>query len=115
MNTYTYPWLTPEHDEFCWSRNSPDLQVNQMTPHFLHFGAICGLKILNGIDRFPETVGFTLSSKQGNSTIDYLLALPASASKISDFRILPLQPESSHLPLSFHLSKLVIGSEPKIS
>lgn len=100
----TCMWSNNDEDEESWSRCSLDLHVNQMAPHFLRFGSICGLRIMNGIARFPHSSGFTFSTTQGSSIIDYLLASPSSTSKIIDFRILPPQPESPHLPLLFHLN-----------
>ena len=78
-----------------------------MAPYFLEFGAICGLRIVNGISRFPLSSDFTFVSQQGCSTIDYLLALVESASKLVKFKILELQPESCHRPLVFHLNLFV--------
>ncbi len=96
-------WSSKDVIDSRWLRHSIDEKTNQMTPYFLQFGATCGLRVINGISRFPLSFGFTFEAKQGSSTIDYLLATPESATKLVQFKILELQPESSHRPLLFHL------------
>lgn len=106
------PWSLQTEEEGNWSRQAVDLKSNEMSTHFLRLGAACGLRILNGIERFPHSSGFTFSSVQGSSTVDYLLATPTSTTIVTDFRILPQQPESHHLPLLFHL-KLAFSQQGK--
>ena len=100
-------WSSKEVLDTKWLRSSLDEKTNQMAPYFLQFGATCGLRIVNGISRFPLSSDFTFVSQQGCSTIDYLLATVESASKLVEFKILELQPESCHRPLVFHLHLFV--------
>lgn len=105
-------WSPHNHMEANWRRHGVDTKVNAMTPHFLELGAACGLRILNGVERFPHSSGFTFKSMQGCSTIDYLMASSSSAARVTEFRILDQQPESQHLPLLFHLN-LVLPQRDK--
>jgi hypothetical protein len=96
-------WSFKEVLDTKWLRTTLDRKTNQMAPYFLQFGAICSLRIVNGISRFLLLSDFTFASQQKCSTIDYFLATSESASKLVEFKILEQYHESCHRPLVFYL------------
>jgi hypothetical protein len=76
-------WSSHEVLDTKWKRNTVDEKTNQMAPYFLQFGATCGLRIVNGISRFPLSFDFTFVSQQGYNIIDYLLITPKFTNKSS--------------------------------
>lgn len=92
-----------ESRDSLWSRVFCDPCTNDLTEHFLTFGATCNLKVLNGVSFFPNSHYNTCFSSTDVSTINYLLSSATNSSFISTFDILEPQPESDNTPLLFTL------------
>ncbi|KAL3696383.1 hypothetical protein R1sor_010459 [Riccia sorocarpa] len=93
-----------EEDADQWRRSSQDKGRNQFTENFTQFVNICGLTVINGVQKFPGTETCTCFTPNGASLVDYLLTTRTARDRISDFRLGPLLPESDHCPLVVELS-----------
>ncbi|KAL3693707.1 hypothetical protein R1sor_007358 [Riccia sorocarpa] len=89
-----------------WPRDSLDSGRNLFTDHFLQFTAVCGLTIINGTPKFPNSGGFTYSSEHGASVVDYCLSSEMARDSVRDCLVGSLLPESDHAPLSCILSDI---------
>ncbi|KAL3700006.1 hypothetical protein R1sor_018028 [Riccia sorocarpa] len=95
-----------------WPRTSMDTGRNLFTDYFLQFTAICGLTIINGTSRFPNSGGFTYHSERGASVVDYCLSSDLARDSVKDFSVGILLPESDHTPLSCILSDIYSVIKP---
>ena len=70
-------------------------------------GTAHGLAILNGLQRFPASSGFTcFPHRHGASTVDYVLAQPSFIPSIQDFKVgpRPIEVAVDHALLTFTVS-----------
>ncbi|KAL3677242.1 hypothetical protein R1sor_027190 [Riccia sorocarpa] len=86
-----------------WIRSSEDLGMNGFTEPFGRFVHTCDLTILNGVDKFNRSGGFTCYSHAGSSTVDFLLAGRDARDQVAMFELGDLVPESDHKPLIFSI------------
>ncbi|KAL3687818.1 hypothetical protein R1sor_014127 [Riccia sorocarpa] len=90
--------------EDSWLRVSEDRGRNSMGEPFLRLATTCGLTVINGTSRFPDTGCFTCITSNGASVVDYLLATGEARERIESFEFGELAPESDHRPLVFSIS-----------
>ncbi|KAL3677230.1 hypothetical protein R1sor_027178 [Riccia sorocarpa] len=84
-----------------WVRTSVDSERNGLTTSVLQFASVCGLTILNGVDRFAGTQVFTCFTANGASVVDYVMASDDARDRVLTFLFGSLVPESDHRPLLF--------------
>ncbi|KAL3683257.1 hypothetical protein R1sor_001279 [Riccia sorocarpa] len=90
----------------CWPRVSVDHESNRFSAYFLQFLDVSEMTILNGTLHFPDTHQFTFQSGVGKSALDFLLASVNARDRVTEFSLLPFQPDSDHRPLLFSISGL---------
>eukprot|EP00249_Psilotum_nudum_P023583 c28929_g2_i1 orf=1058-3163(+) len=69
----------------------------------LYLASKTGLIIANGMQPWPDSGNFTCHTHQGSSVVDYILLGAESISRMTDFCVADLLPESDHNPLYFTL------------
>ena len=81
-------------------RSNVDTVVNSHGKRLLEFCKTTGIQIQNGRKTLSK---FTCYRHNGESVVDYLLASASTATKISNFQILDLDPSSDHCAISFEI------------
>ena len=70
------------------ARHSHDEEHTRYGVYLTDMGTSHGLAILNGIQRFPASNGFTcFPHRHGTSTVDYVLTQPSFIPSIQDFTV----------------------------
>ena len=72
------------------TRYSIDKECTSYGKYLMEMGTIHGMAILNGLQRFPSSNGFTyFPHRHGASIVDYILAQPSFLSSIKDLSTSP--------------------------
>ena len=71
-------------------RQSQDKEHTEYGTYLMEMMTIHGLAILNGLEAFPSSGGFTcFPHRHGASTVDYIITSPSFMSSIRDFKVGP--------------------------
>ena len=88
-------------------RHSQDRDITEYGRYLMEMTATHGLAILNGLDIFPSSGGFTcFPHRHGASTVDYVITSPSFISSIQDLRVghKPIGIAVDHALLTFSVS-----------
>ncbi len=96
-------------DDIFVKRYSKDKSVNTYGRRLLEFCRFTGIRILNGrLFKDKEIGDYTHIDVHGYSVIDYLLSLPSTSRKITDFEIQPKLADSDHRAITFSLCQKIL-------
>lgn len=88
-------------------RQSQDKEQTEYGTYLREMTTIHGLAILNGLEAFPSSGGFTcFPHRHGASTVDYIITSPSFMSSIQDFKVgpRPVGVAVDHALLTFSVS-----------
>lgn len=98
-------------------RHSQDREHTEYGRYLMEMVTTHGIAILNGLQRFPRSAGFTcFPHRHGASTVDYVMAQPSFIPCIQDFTVgpKPVGVAVDHALLSFSVSFHEGGHIPAI-
>ncbi|KAL3677238.1 hypothetical protein R1sor_027186 [Riccia sorocarpa] len=96
--------LDTDENDVDWVRESVDTGRNGFSEAFIQMVLTCGLTVLNGTKRFPNTEAFTYQSEGGASVTDYVLSTADARDRVKSFVLEDWAPESDHRALFSCLS-----------
>ena len=96
-------------NDMSFKRINKDLKINDYGFKLLNLCSAANLAILNGRAFRDKHIGeYTYCSKQGKSTIDFILCNKCALYNVSDFIIYPFNSFSDHSVVSFHLKTNIL-------